>query len=121
MTATKKLSPKQANAKATATKQASADVAPTSKGAPSAKSVKPRTPAKKPSALDAAARVLSESNAPLSTSEMIDLMAKKGYWKTPGGQTPAATLYSAILRELKTKGKVARFKKAEPGKFALAK
>jgi hypothetical protein len=30
---------------------------------------------------------------------------------------PSATLYSAILRELKTKGKDARFKKTDRGKF----
>ncbi len=35
-------------------------------------------------------------------------------------QTPHATLYSAILREIGTKGKGARFKKTERGKFALA-
>src|SRR5438876_905863 len=38
-------------------------------------------------------------------------MAEKGYWTSPGGQTPAATLYSAILRQIQTKGKEARFRK----------
>ena len=33
--------------------------------------------------------------------------------------TPAATLYSAIMREMKVKGKDARFKKTERGHFAL--
>jgi hypothetical protein len=119
MTATKKIESKQANAKPARAKQASEDSKP--KGSPAIKSTKERTIAKKPSALDAAARVLSESNGPLTTGELIDVMAKKGYWTSPGGQTPAATLYSAILRELKTKGKDARFTRAEPGKFALAK
>jgi hypothetical protein len=50
---------------------------------------------------------------------MIEAMATKGYWKSPGGQTPHATLYSAILREINTKGKDARFKKVERGKFEL--
>ena len=45
-------------------------------------------------------------------------MAEKKLWTTPGGKTPHATLYSAILREIKTKGKDARFKKIERGKFA---
>jgi len=40
-------------------------------------------------------------------------------WSSPNGQTPAATLYSAILREIKTKGKEARFKKADGGLFAI--
>jgi hypothetical protein len=52
---------------------------------------------------------------------MIKAMAEKGYWTSPGGKTPAATLYSAILRELQTKGNDARFKKTERGKFAVGK
>ncbi len=46
-------------------------------------------------------------------------MAEKGYWKSPGGLTPHATLYSAIIREIKVKGKEARFKKADRGKFVF--
>jgi len=38
---------------------------------------------------------------------------------SPSGQTPAATLYSAILREIKTKGKDARFKKSDRGLFVI--
>jgi hypothetical protein len=75
--------------------------------------------AKKPSALDAAAKVLGEAKAPMNCQEMIKAMAEKGYWTSPGGQTPHATLYSAILREISVKGKDARFKKTERGKFAL--
>ena len=76
---------------------------------------------KKPSALDAAAKVLGEAGAPMNCQEMIKAMADKGYWTSPGGQTPHATLYSAILREINVKGKDARFVKAERGKFALKK
>ena len=43
----------------------------------------------------------------------------KGYWSSPNGQTPAATLYSAILREIKTKGKEAWFKKTDRGQFEI--
>jgi hypothetical protein len=50
---------------------------------------------------------------------MIAAMAAKSYWTSPGGKTPAATLYSAILRELKTKKSEARFRKTERGKFEL--
>jgi hypothetical protein len=46
-------------------------------------------------------------------------MAKKGYWSSPNGQTPAATLYSAILREINVKGKESRFEKTERGKFGI--
>jgi hypothetical protein len=73
---------------------------------------------KKVSALDAAARVLAEENRPMSCQELIDVMAARGYWASPKGATPAATLYSAVLRELTTKGSAARFVKTERGKFA---
>lgn len=72
----------------------------------------------KMSALDAAAKVLAEAKAPMTTKEMIEAMATKKYWTSPGGKTPHATLYAAILREIGTKGKDARFKKTERGKFA---
>jgi hypothetical protein len=49
---------------------------------------------------------------------MIAAMAAKAYWTSPGGKTPAATLYSALLRELTTKGAAARFVKTARGKFA---
>src|SRR5262245_60456821 len=65
------------------------------------------TDAKKLSALDAAAKVLEKESRPMSCQEMIQAMAKKGYWSSPGGKTPASTLYSAILRELQAKGKEA--------------
>ena len=79
-----------------------------------AKSEKP----KKLSALDAAAQVLAASKEPMNAKEMIDAMAAKGLWTSPGGKTPHATLYSAILREIGTKGKEARFKKTDRGHFA---
>ena len=49
---------------------------------------------------------------------MIEVMAAKGYWSFPNGAIPASTLYSAILRELTTKGSASRFVKTERGKFA---
>ena len=74
---------------------------------------------KKVSCLDAAARVLAETGQPMNCQEMIDTMAAKGYWTSPGGKTPAATLYSAILREVANQGADARFVKTERGKFGL--
>jgi HB1, ASXL, restriction endonuclease HTH domain len=76
---------------------------------------------KKLSALDAAAKVLTETRTPMTCQELIGAMAAKGYWTSPGGKTPAATLYSALLREVTTKGDQARFTKTERGKFDLAK
>ncbi len=80
-----------------------------------------KTAAQKMSALDAAAKVLSERQGPLRCREMIEQMAAKGYWKSPGGRTPAATLYAAITREINTKGQDARFKKTGRGLFAANK
>jgi len=88
------------------------------KGAKKAKAPKPPKE-KKTSALDAAAKVLGENREPMNCQEMIKAMSDKGYWKSPGGLTPHATLYSAIQREIKGKGKEARFKKADRGKFSL--
>ena len=77
--------------------------------------------AKRTSALDASVRVLEEAGQPMNCQEMIDAMAAKKYWTSPGGATPGATLYSAILREITAKGKEARFVKTERGRFGLAK
>lgn len=76
---------------------------------------------KKTSALDAAATLLKAAKEPMTTRELIEAMAAKGLWKSPGGKTPDRTLYSALTREIGTKGKDSRFKKADEGKFALAK
>jgi hypothetical protein len=78
------------------------------------------TKPKKLSALDAAAKVLAEAIEPMNTRQMVETMAAKGYWKSPGGKTPHATLYSAILREINAQGKEARFAKTERGRFTLA-
>jgi hypothetical protein len=74
--------------------------------------------AKKLSALDAAAKVLAETGQPLASKELIEAMAQKGYWSSPGGKTPASTLYSGITKEIATKGKESRFKKTDRGRFA---
>ena len=55
----------------------------------------------------------------MACKELIEAMEKKGLWTSPGGKTPHATLYSAILREINAKGKEARFKKTDRGRFAI--
>ena len=70
------------------------------------------------SCLNAAAKILAEKGEPMTCKEMIEAMATKGYWTTPGGKTPHATLYSSIAREIRDKGKESRFKKSERGRFA---
>ena len=84
-----------------------------------AKAKKTKEPkAKKVGALDAAAQVLAGSKEPLNCKAMIEAMAKKGLWTSPGGKTPHATLYSAIIREIAIKGKESRFAKKDRGQFA---
>jgi hypothetical protein len=97
-----------------AKKNASAKATTTTK-TPKAK--KPAGP-KKLSALSAAAKVLAQKGEPMTCQEMLEVVVAKGLWSSPKGKTPAATLYSAILREMKIKGADARFKKTERGKFA---
>ena len=99
----------------------------TAKPAKAPKSKKAGTPKakgeKKPkriSGLDAAARVLEEVGEPLNVKQIVELAEHKHYWKSPGGKTPWATVYSAIAREIVKKGKDARFVKADRGKFAHA-
>jgi hypothetical protein len=90
-----------------------------SKPAKAAKAPKPAKAAKpkRVSALDAAAQVLAASGVPMRAKEMIAQMEAKGLWKSPGGKTPEATLYAAIIREIAAKGDKARFKKHERGVF----
>jgi len=68
------------------------------------------------SGLDAAAKVLVLAGKPMNCKAIVETMLAKGLWKT-GGKTPAATIYAAILREVRAKGKDARFRKTERGKF----
>jgi hypothetical protein len=70
------------------------------------------------SAVDAAAKVLGETGQAQSCPELIALMAAKGYWTSPGGKTPQATLCSALLRDIAAKGPNSRFVKSQRGKFA---
>jgi len=98
------------------------DTAAATPAAPKTKAKKVKEPkVRKTSALDAAVRVLEEAGQPMTCPEMIEAMTAKGYWTSPGGATPAATLYSAILREINAKGKESRFVKTERGRFGLAK
>ena len=116
--ATKKTTAKTTSARKT-TKKKSAKPAQAKKPRAKAAGAKESAKAKKLSAIDAAAKVLGEATAPMGTREMIEAMAAKGYWRSPGGATPSATLYSAILREIGAKKKDARFRKVARGKFTL--
>jgi hypothetical protein len=48
--------------------------------------------------------VLAETGNIMNTREMIETLAAKKLWTSPGGKTSHATLYSAIRREINEKG-----------------
>lgn len=75
---------------------------------------------KRVSALDAAAQVLGSAAEPMRAKAIVEAMEAKGLWKSPGGKTPDATLYAAMIREITRKGDKARFKKTDRGLFAAA-
>ena len=75
--------------------------------------------AKPMSGLDAAAKVLSQAKEPMSAKQIVEAAIGKGLWQSKGA-TPHATIYSAMIREIAAKGKDARFKKVDRGRFAAA-
>ena len=81
---------------------------------------KPEEP-KKLTALDAAFRVLQEAGTVMTAPEIYAQMVEKKYWESPNGLTPSATIYAAMIREITTRGKDARFTRPEPSKFGAAK
>lgn len=103
---------------ATAKKPAAKKPATKRGAAKPAKAATESKPEKKLTAIDAAAKVLAESADAMTCKELIDVLAKKKLWTSPGGKTPDATLYSAIIREIRNKGSESRFTKTERGRFA---
>jgi hypothetical protein len=104
-------------AKRPAKAKATAAAATAAKEAEKPQDAAPKAPGKL-TCLDAAALVLKEANEPLQCKTMVARMAEQGLWTTTA-PTPAATLYSAILREVTVKGASSRFKKTERGHFGL--
>ncbi len=104
---------KTKNGKTTAEKTATKQ--PVTKKLTTKKTAQP----KHTSALDAAAMVLKKSGKPMRSRELIVAMTEQKLWTSPKGNTPHATLYAAMIREVATKGKNARFKKVERGLFEL--
>jgi hypothetical protein len=87
--------------------------------APAKREPKPRKQADgKMSGLDAAAKVLSESKEPMRVADIVERAKAKGYWESKAGTTPEATVYAAIIREIRDKGAAARFVKKDRGLFA---
>ena len=72
------------------------------------------------SGLNAAAQILGKAKEPMGCKDIVEQAIGNGLW-SPGGKTPQATLYAAIIREIAKKGKDARFKKVDRGRFQLAR
>jgi hypothetical protein len=107
-----------ADAKATGTKGAGKTRKGGGRKATSKTSAKADAKPKRVSALDAAAQVLASAGQPMNAKALITAMADQGLWTSPGGKTPHATLYAAMLREIAAKGTDARFRKVDRGQFA---
>lgn len=95
------------NRPAVKTEQASADAPVTADAKPT----------KALSGLDAAALVLRDASEPMNAQDLVARIIERGLWKT-GGKTPAATIYAAMIREIKAKGSSSRFLKSDRGRFA---
>jgi len=79
-----------------------------------------KTP-KKQSLIAAALLVMKGDSAGkgMSAKQIAQEAIEKKLWEGQG-KTPGATLYSAIIREIATKGTASRFCKVGAGRFALA-
>lgn len=79
-------------------------------------------PPRRLSALDAAARILSDlppkaAAAGITAAALVERMAAARLWTSPGGKTPAATLYAAMIREIAAKKGASRFRRIGKGLF----
>lgn len=108
-----------------AARQKRAAAAKTAAPAKTRKAPKPKeaktTQTKRVSLLDAAATVLADAKAPMQAKALVEAVVERGLWKPGAGKTPHATLYAAIVREIADKGKDARFRKVERGRFAASR
>lgn len=103
-----------------AAKTKAANQAKTTKNASQAKpAATDAKPQKKLSQINAAIEVLKQAKKPMTAKAMVEAMAAKGLWSSPGGKTPEATLYASIIRDIR-RGADARFQKVDRGQFALA-
>ncbi len=71
----------------------------------------------RPSLLNLAAKLLAEKGEPMKCKEIVERLLARKAWTTTG-KTPAATLASAIIREMKRQGAASRFVKKGRGLVA---
>lgn len=72
------------------------------------------------SGIEAAFKILSESDKALRCKEIAETAIEKGLW-APEGQTPEMTLSAAIQGEIKKKGENSRFVRIAAGLFTVRK
>ena len=65
----------------------------------------------------AALQVLQQRKVAMTCPELIDVLATEDLWTSPRGKTPSNTLFAAISRDIKDKGKDSAFRKEERGRF----
>ena len=63
-------------------------------------------------------KILGKAKEPMGCKDMAERAIEHGLW-SPGGKTPHATLYAAIIREISKKGPGARFMKVSRGLFRV--
>ena len=112
---------RQAEQPTTTIDEATTEASPTPKRPRAKRDATGEPKAKRLSLINAAAQILAESSEPMDVKKMVEQVTSKGLWSSPNGKTPHATLYSAIITEIKKKGDEARFTKVERGQFAIAK
>lgn len=83
---------------------------------PAAKVEVPK-PERKLSLIKAAAEILSDG-IPRNCGEIVRVAGERGLWSSPKGKTPAATLHTALITEIRVKGEASRFAKVDRGLFA---
>lgn len=65
----------------------------------------------------AAAKILESSPEPMGATALVAAAREQRLWTPGAGKTPSQTLYSSIIREIKAKGELARFRKSSRGRF----
>lgn len=111
-----KANPKPAKKKSTAAKPAKRK-----KPTPKARGNRADRSAGQLSLVEAAVKVLQQSDGPMKPVNIVERAINRGLWKKQDGKTPGATLWARILDDIKRNGRKSTFVKAGPGLFGLRK
>lgn len=88
-----------------------ANAAKTAAPAKERKAKSPEAGERKMSLVKAALAVLGRTDEALGAKQLVERAKSGGLWTPGAGKTPEQTLYSALVREIKTKGSAARITK----------